>query len=295
MRDDSWPNLNREAIMLRRHWITAALAAAGLLASSTSVRADDTVRLLFDKEDAPTITLGGTDSRDADTFEVGRGGGRGGGARGGGGYRGGGYRGGARYSGYRGGYRGGYYGNRGYGYRGGYGYGNGYGYGYGWNGYGYGSYLGGWYGYRPYYRNWWYGAYWPYGYYPSSAYYTSPYVYPSATIVAPPVGLNVAPSLGVQPTSSSFIETAPPPQPLSGDGTYLYDGGPGNPPPMPKAEPAQPGISTPIPLDGRQVSLRSKPTYAYPAYGETLKVAPAPTGRTNTYLIKANTVQPTGR
>jgi hypothetical protein len=306
-------------IMLRRQWLTATLATAGLLAAGPLVRAGDTFRLGLDQKDAPTLTLGGADASDADTYEVGRGGGggHGGGGRGGGGFHGGG-RGGGYHAAYRGGggYRGGYgrggygYGRGGYGYgRGGYGYGRGWygGYGRGWyGGYGrgwYGGYGNGWYGGWgwPYYYGgygypygWGYSSYWPYysgsPYY--SAYYSPSYVYPSTTVVAPPVGLSGAP-VDAQTLPDPSLETAPFPGAVPPAGTFPYDGGPRNPPPMPRAEPAPMGAPAVVPSDGRAVSLPLKAKYSYLAYGETANVAPA--DRTNTYLIKANPSRPTGR
>jgi len=298
--------------MLRRQWVTAALTTAGLLAAGASARAGDTYRLGLDRGDTPTITLGGAGALDADTYEVGRGGGgHGGGGHGGGGYHGGGYHGGGYHAAYRGGGygyggggygygRGGYgYGRGGYGYgRGGYGYGRGwYGYGRGWYGnrgwYGYGPYYGSWYGSGPYYGNWSYSSYWPYYSYPSSAYYGGYYGYPSSAVVVPSVNLNVAPTLQSQPLPDGALETAPPPALAPADGTFPYDGGPRNPPPMPKADPAPTGAPATIPLSGRAVSLPGKATYTYAAYGETPKVVPADRG--NTYLIKANVTRPAGR
>ena len=264
--------------MLRNQWITAALAAAGLLAAGTSVRADDTLRLRLDRTETPTMKLGGAESVDADTYEVGRGGGRAGG-----GYRGG-------YGGYRGGY-----------YRGGYGYGGRYGYGIGYRGgYGYGRPYYGWYGgYRPYYGNWWGGYGLPFGYYPSVYYYGSPYYYPaSTTIVVPPATANFVPASTLQAAPNAGLETAPPPQVVPSDGTFIYDGGPRPPVSAPNinADPSAP-VPVPVPADGRPISLRGKPAYSYPAYGESLKVAPRPAGRstTNTYVIKADFTQPSGR
>jgi hypothetical protein len=100
--------------------------------------------------------------------------------------------------------------------------------------------------------------------------------------------LNTSPPLQAQPLPDGDIETAPPPQAIPTDGTFPYDGGPRNPPPMPKASPAPigaPGAAVP---DGRSVSVPGKPRYAYPAYGETLKVAPRPKDRGNVYLIRAD-------
>jgi hypothetical protein len=54
------------------------------------------------------------------------------------------------------------------------------------------------------------------------------------------------------------------------------------------------GTPAVIPNDGSAVSLPQRPKYTYPAYGETLKVTPAPKGG-NMYLIRANTPRPPGR
>jgi hypothetical protein len=107
--------------------------------------------------------------------------------------------------------------------------------------------------------------------------------------VTPPISLSAtAPPIDQQPLPA--LETAPLPQMLPPGGTYRYDGGPANPVPVPRATPAPPD-SGPISADGRPVSLKAKPAYTYPAYGETLKVAPKPVKPTNTYVIKANTVR----
>jgi hypothetical protein len=65
-------------------------------------------------------------------------------------------------------------------------------------------------------------------------------------------------------------EVIPAPRAVPKDGTFQYDGGPANPVPMPKAEPA-PNRAAPrtIVPEGRVVSFESKaPKYSYSAYGE---------------------------
>lgn len=262
--------------MMHMRWM-AALAAV-LLAGAPSARAGDTFRLALDNDDAPVLKLGGADSLDADTLDVGYRGG----------YHGGGYRG-----GYHGGYRAGYYGG---GYRSHYysGYRSHYYSGYrGW----YGGYRGGWYGYRPYYYGW-YPRWYSYGYRPyyyssysvgPQVYYADPCYYPTTTtlqVMPPAVSLNGGPSLRTQPTLNADTETAPPPQ--LQDRTFPYDGGPRSPAPMPKAEPGQTPIRAPttLPLEGRTVSLPARTKFAYPAYGE----APLPSSfgseREKTVVIK---------
>jgi hypothetical protein len=292
--------------MLRLRWFSAAVAAAGLLAAGPLARAaDDTHLLRLDKSGAPTVTLG-DDDRDADTVLIGHGGGHGGGGHGG--FHGGhaSFHGGHasfNHASFHGGhasfnhasFHSGFHTHYGYG-RGWYGYGRGwYGYGRGWYGYPY------WYGYRPYYR-WWGAGYWPYyAYsspyyysYPSTVYYGGYYDYPSTTVVVPSASLSTSPYLQGTPAPAQAIETAPPPAVVPADGTFPYDGGPRNPPPMPRAEPAPPGAPATFPLNGNVVSAPAKTTYRYLAYGEKPKPAPVTPGRTDTYLIKANTARPSG-
>jgi hypothetical protein len=269
-------------------------AVTALFALAQTASADDVIRLKSSPNlNATTVTLGTTNA----DIELARHGGYGGGYRGGyGGYRGG-------YGGYHGGYRGGYYG----GYRGGY-------YG-GYRGYaGYRGYYGGY--YRPYYTNYYrpyyggyYTNYYPYyggygygnygyggygygsglgygGYYGCSTIsypvvsqyaYSQPY-YPSVT----PYG-----TTPVQPYNSAPIYNGingyneqPPMPPVTGDGTYPYNGGPNQLVPMPQQQPQQqqqinPAGSSPRnPVaDLRLVSTSSQTVqpatqYTYPAYGE---------------------------
>jgi hypothetical protein len=129
-------------------------------------------------------------------------------------------------------------------------------------------------------RPWYYGSYYdpyyysPYYYAPPVYYYSQPvyYVDPFYTLggtSASTYSLSIAAS--PRPVTRE-LETLPPPMPPAGDdGTFPYDGGPRKPAPMPKADPAPTGTpTTPLPLDGRAVSLPAKPgKLAYPAYGET--------------------------
>jgi hypothetical protein len=71
-------------------------------------------------------------------------------------------------------------------------------------------------------------------------------------------------------TQNSRPDLLPLPTPIP-RGTYRYDGGPQNPIPMPKADPAPAGKPPlAVPPDGKVVSLKPKPTkFTYPAYGET--------------------------
>ena len=330
--------------MMRKHWIAAALTAAGMLAAGVSARAgDDVYRLGLDKNDAPTIFLGGPDARDADVYEVGHGGGgHGGGGHGGGGHAS--FHGGGGHASFHGSsfhgssfhgssfhannfhngfhnnfhnnfhngfhnsfhngfhnnfHNGFWWGNRGWWGRGWWGNRGWWGWGWGnrgWWGWGW-PYWGGWgggYGYSPYYNNWWYSSDWPYyDYYPSTAYYGGQADCPSATLVTPPVSLDVqTPSLRTPPAG---FETPPMPRPqrVPADGTFPYDGGPRNPPPMPKSGPIFNDAPATLPLTGRVVSL-PKPKYVYPAYGEKL-LLPSNKSGGNTYIIKADSTRPVGQ
>ena len=135
--------------------------------------------------------------------------------------------------------------------------------------------------------------YWPSYDYPSSVYYGAPYVYPSSTVV-PDASLSVGP-VQAQELPDATLETAPPPQAVPAPGTFPYDGGPRNPPPMPKADPAPSSAPATLPLDGHAVSLPRKPAYTYPAFGESLKKAAPVKDRGNTYLIRAELDRPASR
>ncbi len=273
--------------MLKKCWMAAAAGLVALLSGGQQAKAQssDTMRLGGNIE-AKTTTMsydGLSETILTRGVRGGVGGGRGGfgGARGGVGFAG--ARGGIGVAGFRGGvgvgYRGGYgigYGRGGYGY-GGYGYG---GYGYGGWGFGLGLGLGYGLGYG------WGGYYPPYYYYPS--YYPS-YVYSSpsyyyAPAVAP---VSYAPASGYYPISATTTtggaatyrpalsgERLPQPLPakavpmLPADGgTYLYDGGPASPVPMPATPPA-----TKIqPVDSRFVSItttKGPAGFSYAAYGD---------------------------
>lgn len=262
--------------MMRRFGVLAAVGAL-LLTGNQIARADDDTYRLGGKVGDSTTTKLAWDGQDATVLTHGYRGGFGHGGYGGGyrvGFGYGGYRGG--HVGYYGGYRGGYYG--GYGgyyrpyvsvgvnyYRGYYG-----GYGYGYGGYGYTSYC------AP--------TYYATSYYVAPVYYSQPcYTYPISS------GYSTG---GVQTYQPMIVNPAPQQQQLQqpmpqqqqpytpmkpSDGTYPYDGGPGNPVPVPKdlTVPAYQPAPKLVPAnDGRYVSLPSgqpKATsggFAYPAYGE---------------------------
>jgi hypothetical protein len=95
------------------------------------------------------------------------------------------------------------------------------------------------------------------------------------------VSLSVArrPTALVAPADagSEVIPAPRPVKPGQPNGTYQYDGGPANPVPMPRAEPA-PSRAAPrtIVPEGRVVSFESKaPKYSYSAYGEKPASRPA--------------------
>ncbi len=178
----------------------------------------------------------------------------------------------------------------------------GYGYGYrGYGGYGYGrpyyggyrSYYGGFYGgYRPYYgyHRPYYGYYRPYyaGYYQPYYYGSSYYYYPYSSYyylspcAADPVTMPQTVVLG----SSSYVQPFyfPSQKPVmppagNGNGTFPYDGGPSQPPPMPgpggDPEPASQPKRPLVPLDGKLISIPAKtPAISYPAYGEQPRPLP---------------------
>ncbi len=163
---------------------------------------------------------------------------------------------------------------------------------------------GGFYGYRPYayrpfvrayYRPFGYGGYyWPYSYayYAPSYYYYPTDYYPSDyssyyynPIAANPMNLPNASVLGstssyspgpiFQIPSSNRLPAA------NGDGTFNYDGGPGQPLPLPQGvgpaptlEPQRPTV----PYEGKLVSIPAQPVKnAFAAYGENTPVStPAP-------------------
>src|SRR5262249_19890098 len=89
-----------------------------------------------------------------------------------------------------------------------------------------------------------------------------------------------SPGLSTYPLLPGNTERAPrssdyqpmPPAGKPDDKTYPYDGGPNNPVPMPKADPAPnatPQKGVPVPNQGRLVSLPEKQAkYSYAAYGE---------------------------
>jgi hypothetical protein len=174
------------------------------------------------------------------------------------------------------------------------------------NGYygGYGSYYpryyGGYYGsyYPRYYGSYYYPGYYGYSYYPRyyGGYYGSyypgySYYYPGYyygisynSPIGCPAGDQDVPGVVLTPggkgTAESYKQPTGPMKPVPQEGTYPYDGGPSDPVPMPKAEPAPAG-SAPrtVPLEGRPVSLppaAPKKKYDYLAYGEKPTTTAAP-------------------
>jgi hypothetical protein len=228
--------------MLRKIWAVGVLAAAGMLLAAASARAADNVMLLKmgSKTEAPATTLA-WDGKDADTVDAAY-----------------------RYGGYR--YHGG-----GFHYHGG-------GYGYYHGGYRYHSF------YRPYYYGYYpryyypryytpgiyfsLGIYRPYYYYAPPVYYYSYPIYPiGASVTTMPYAITL--NLGRSAPTLQTDPAAPPLPPVPAEGTYPYDGGPANPVPMPRAEPAPTSAPATVPLEGRAVSLPLKPAKpTYPAYGE---------------------------
>jgi hypothetical protein len=148
--------------------------------------------------------------------------------------------------------------------------------------------------YRPYYayRPYYYSS--PYAYYTPSYYYSAPaysyyYADPCGTdtpsmpkaVVLGSSSYAQAPIFQTPSQSQSPRPIAPP---QSGDGTFRYDGGPGQPMPLPGPEgPAPTNQKRPtLPLDGKLVSIPSNSSagHTYAAYGETPRLpaqAPAKT------------------
>lgn len=265
--------LIEEGMTMHRFVAPALFAAALVLATGNTTRAEDTIRL-GGSVHAPTQTL--LYNGDADTDLVHRwgwGGYRGYGYRGWGGY---GYRG---WGGYYGGYRGwgGYYaGYRGWG-------------GYGWGGYGYYRPYYASYGYRPYYNGYYpsyYSGYYSPSYYGGGYYsypYSSYYYYPCGNGESMPPATVLGSSYYSQP--GAYQTNNVPPRPTqngyrpngTGDGTFRYDGGPERPLPMPGDEPAPTFQRRPtVPLEGKIVSLpAARPSVTYAAYGEAPRTVTA--------------------
>lgn len=253
----------------------AALAGTGFAAGN------DTFRLVIPTNGTSASGIKGS----ADTVLVHGGGGGGGGGHGHASYGGHGSGGGHGHASY------------GHGWGGGYAHGS---YGHGWYGGGYGGYRHGWYGghYWPYgygyYRPYWYGYGWPYyysSYYPfysgycgypwgnwvnygpsyarSYAYYSAPgcggYVYQA------PYGYGIQSGPGIVGDAPVGPDPSlPAPRRVPPDGTYRYDGGPKDPVPAPRPDPA-PTSKPPAPgtVDGLVASRRpASGRYVYPAYGE---------------------------
>lgn len=149
---------------------------------------------------------------------------------------------------------------------GGYGYG---GYGYGYGGYGYGGYGYGWpYYYPSYYPSYIYSSpsyYYP-QYYPAPAYYAPASGYYPVSATTSTGGAAVyRPALSAEQLPPPVPATTVPMRPADG-GTYLYDGGPVNPVPMPTA----PQTIKIAPVESRFVSIPATKGsgFAYPAYGD---------------------------
>jgi hypothetical protein len=232
----------------------SVLAAAVILFASAAARAgDDVLTLKMGAVSAPTMTLG-FDGKDADSIEVARGFHHG-------------FHGGFHNSGFHHGFHGGFHHSHFH------------------HGFGFAFYP------RYYYPSYYYPGfgfglnfYRPYYYAPPLYDYSTPYYYNTPYYYTPsyysPIGVSLttmpyAVSLSIG-RSPAVLQTQPAPAaaPLPGspplNGTFPYDGGPANPVPMPRAEPAP--TSTPpatVPLEGRVVSLPAKPAkLTYPAYGE---------------------------
>jgi hypothetical protein len=252
MFDNLYSTFAEGMTMQRFGW--TALAVALMLAGTGKSQAQDTIRL-GGTGDAAVQSL--EFDGQADTEQVYW---RGGGYRGG--YRGGFYRG-----GFYGGYRGGYYG----GYRGGF-----------YRPYIYRPYF----AYRPFYRPFGYG--YGYGYYSPSYSYAPSYDYgsPAYSYYVNPCATDAPniPNATVLGSSSyaqgPVFQTPSKSSPEYGNGTYPYDGGPGQPMPLPAADGPAPTFQQKrptVPLDGKQVSIPGKAAkYTYPAYGETVP-QPSPT------------------
>jgi hypothetical protein len=135
--------------------------------------------------------------------------------------------------------------------------------------------------YRPYFGFAYYPRYW-WG--PSISFGVGPVysvIRPRAFFYAAPVysyGITIA--AGGLP-SSTIIDSSPilpappseqlaPPRLLPNDGTFPYNGGPSQPVPLPRLEPAPMRVPVPTaPLEGRAVSLPGKAKrYTYAAYGD---------------------------
>ncbi len=151
----------------------------------------------------------------------------------------------------------------------------------------YGAYR---YWYPRYYRPYYGGYYWPgravaFGLSFWPAYYSSYYYSPPAVIYSAPaypytypaeISVSPVPSTTILSTPRTLpaappVELAPPPAVRpSPDGTYPYDGGPQNPVPLPKVEPAPTAVPpAPVVPGGRVVSLPpSSGKYTYLGYGE---------------------------
>jgi hypothetical protein len=246
--------------MLWRKVAAGALAAVVCWGWTAAANAGDVFRLGLNSE-APTFNLKG-DGGARDVLPV----------WGHGGY-GAGY-----YNGYYSGYYGAYYPR----YYGSYYYPRYYG------SYYYPSYY---YGYSYYPR--YYGSYYYYpsyySYYPGYSYYYPSYYGISfvSPIGCPAGGQDVAGLVltpdGKGTKSDSYKPAVPagPRKPVPQDGTYPYDGGPPDPVPMPRVEPAPAGKVRPqtVPLEGRAVSLppaaAPKKKYEYLAYGEKPAAADA--------------------
>jgi hypothetical protein len=249
---------------MREKWFVAGLlAAVGVLAWGGSSRGGDTIRLNM-VDNTPTKSLV-DNGQGADTIRTWHRGFGWGGWGGGWGW--------GRGLGWGGGWGlslgwGGWGWGRGLGW-GGWGWGRGLGWGgLGWGGLGYRGF--GWGGlYRPYYGFGlgglgfgglgWGGV--GYGGFFGPCAGVSASVY-TLNMPAAPLG---SPPAGALPPSAPG---AAPEQP-GNDGTFPYNGGPGNPVPNPKDTP--PSSTTPrsVPLEGRAVSLpKAAPKWTYPAYGE---------------------------
>ncbi len=256
--------------MLRK--CLATVGALTALAWAGAARADQPASVPA-SVDAPAITLQGDGQADTDLV-------RGGGWHGGGGghwHGGGGH----------------WHGGGGHWHGGGW-HGGGWGWGAGWRG-GWGGWYGGYGGwYRPYYASYGY-AYPYYSYpvysYPYYSYYPCTYTYaPYAYAYYPVAGTaDVVPNTPLNQQQyymppADYPQGSAPAQYQGQNGkSYQYDGGPGDPVPMPQQVPQpQKGAAPQQPLPGYPVSITGSiqnSGFTFPAYGQQ---APAPASKTTT-------------
>jgi hypothetical protein len=221
--------------MLWRSLAAGALAAV-VFAWTAPARAGDTVKLGLDKSATPTVTLELKPGDDAEATL-------------------------AHWHAHY--YGGGFY------HAGHYGYGHAY---YHVGHYGYGFSPAYYYPRRYGYSSFYYGGFYPrYFYSPTVTYYsqTPVYYYSQPLYYSAPY----CSPIGLSATLQTPGDQMPPPmtQVNPGLGTYPYDGGPANPVPMPKVDPAPTNVppKAVVPGDERPVALPARSgKYSYLAYGE---------------------------